>query len=258
MASFASEHRTFFYNLKRYGLSLSKEEIRQIIITVLIIGFVWSFNKFGDTPETWLLVGAKNFIIGALFALVAIVFNQIGQRIVGVYYGYDPIYEYCMIGLMIALVITFASRGFLIFFLPGGINLRHLTASRLGEFRYYTNDWEWAKAGFMGPFMNILLALLASPFKDVMILGLPIFKQFMIMNMFFAIYSLIPLPSNLGLYLFYPHIFFWSFTAAFVASCSAMMFFLNPLITIIVGLLLGFGGLFYHFQKDGKWDYDRS
>ena len=252
MGSFASERRTFFYNLKRYGFSISKEEIRQVIITVLIIAFVWSFNKFGDTPETWLLMGLKNFALGALFAFIAIVFNQIGQRIVAVYYGYDPIYEYCMIGLMIALVITFASRGFLIFFLPGAINIRHLAASRLGEFRYYTNDWEWAKAGFVGPFLNIVLALLASPFKDIEIV-----RQFMIMNILFAVYSLVPLPSNLGLYLFYPHIYFWSFTVVFVASCSALMFFVNPLITIGVGLLLGVIGMFYHFQKDGGWTYQK-
>jgi hypothetical protein len=250
MASYASEYATFFYNLKRYGFSISKEEIKQIVITSLIIAFVWSFNKFGDTPETWLLLGLKNFAIGALFALIAIILNQVGQRMVAIYYGYDPIYEYCMIGLMIALVITFASRGFLVFFLPGAINVRHLSASRLGEFRYYTNDWEWAKAGFMGPFLNILAAVLVSPLKQI-----PLVREFMIMNVLFAVYSLIPLPSNLGLYLFYPHIYFWSFTVVFVASCSALMFLVSPLITILVGLLLGFIGMFYHFQKDGRWTY---
>lgn len=253
MASYASEYRTFFYNLKRYGFSISKDEVKQIIITSLIIAFVWSFNKFGDTPETWLLVGAKNFAIGGLFAFIALAFNQVGQRVVGVYYGYDPIYEYCMVGLMIALVITFASRGFLIFFLPGGVNLRHLSASRLGEFRYYTNDWEWAKAGFMGPLMNIMAAVLVSPLKNVMLFDIPIFRQFMMMNIFFAIYSLIPLPSNLGLYLFYPHIYFWTFAVAFVSSTTALMFFVAPWITIIAGLILGFIGMFYHFQKDGQW-----
>jgi hypothetical protein len=252
MASYAQEHRTFFYNLKRYGFSISKDEIRQVIITSLIIAFVWSFNKFGDTPETWLLLGATNFAFGGLFAFIAIIFNQIGQRVVAVYYGYDPIYEYCMIGLMIALVITFASRGFLIFFLPGAINIRHLSASRLGEFRYYTNDWEWAKVGFMGPFMNIMLALFASPFKDIELV-----RGFMIMNILFAVFSLIPLPSNLGLYLFYPHIYFWMFTVSFVAGCSLLMFFVSPLITVLAGLLLGVFGMFYMFQKDGRWTYEK-
>ncbi len=110
MASYASEPRTFFYNLKRYGLSLSKAEIKDMVITILMIAFVWSFNKWGDTAATFFLVGLKNFGIGVLFAAIAMVFNQIGQRIVAVYYGYDPTYKAGMMGLMIALVITFASR----------------------------------------------------------------------------------------------------------------------------------------------------
>jgi hypothetical protein len=244
MGSYASEYRTFFYNLKRYGISLSKDELKQILITVLIIAFVWSFNKWGDQKFDF-FVGIKNFSLGVLFALIGLLFNQIGQRMVAVHYGYDPNYEYGVLGLMIALVIAFASRGYLIFFLPGGVNLRHLAASRLGEFRYYTNDWEWAKAGFMGPFFNIILAVVLSFFKEN-----PIARQLMIMNILFAFYSLIPLPANLGLYLFYPHIHFWTFVAGFVAASSAMVFFLNPIITVIVGLLVGVIIMWYHFGKD--------
>ena len=102
-----------------------------------------------------------------------------------VHYGYDPIYEYGMLGLLIGLVVTFASRGYLIFFLPGAINIRHLAASRLGEFRYYTNDWEWAKAGAMGPFLNILFAIALSPFRHN-----PFVRQLMVMTILFAAYSL--------------------------------------------------------------------
>ncbi len=243
MASYATEYRTFFYNLKRYGFSLSKDEVKQILITAGIIAFVWSFNKWGDVTFNFLM-GVKNLALGFLFATIGLIFNQIGQRTVAVHYGYDPIYEYGMIGLMISLVIVFASRGYLIFFLPGGLKLRHLAASRLGEFRYYTNDWEWAKAGFFGPFMNILLAAMLSPFKSN-----PLVSQLMMINILFAIYSLLPLPGNLGLYLFYPHIYFWTFTLGFVAATSAMIFFLHPLITLGAGLIMGGFAMFYHYDK---------
>jgi len=249
MGSFAEEHRTFFYNLKRYGLSFSKKEIQQIIVTVLVIAFVWSFNKWGD--ETFDVVqGLVNFGLGALFALVSMVANQIGQRLVAVHYGYDPIYEYGVLGLMIALVIAFASRGILIFFLPGGINIRHLAASRLGEFRYYTNDSEWAKVGFMGPFMNIVFAIILSLFK-----ANPIIRQLMIMNVLFAVYSLIPLPGNLGLYLFYPHIHFWSFVTGFTITGTIMVFFLKPLWTLLLSFAIGVWAIYWHFViKDKQLD----
>ncbi|MEK6916140.1 MAG: hypothetical protein AABW92_00190 [Nanoarchaeota archaeon] len=241
--SFAKEYRTFFYNLKRFGFSLSKQEIKQIIITTVLIGFVWSFNKWGGDTFNF-LEGLKNFGLGILLAFICVIFNQVGQRIVAVYYGYDPVFEFGSVGLMIALVVTFASRGFLIFFLPGAINIRHLTASRLGEFRYYTNDWEWAKAGFMGPFLNVVLLLILAPFKSN-----PIVMNLMILTLLFAIYSLIPLPGNVGLYLFYPHIYFWTFTVVLVIVTSAIAFFLSPIIALIAGTLFGAAAMYWHYAK---------
>ena len=241
MGSFAAERRTFFYNLKRYGFTLSNNEIKQIGITVVIIAFIWSFNKWGGATFDF-IDGMKNFAIGAIFALIALVFNQVGQRVIAVHYGYDPSYEYGILGLMIGLVITFASRGYIVFFFPGIINLRHLAASRLGEFRYYTNDWEWAKACFMGPFFNILLAIAVSPFKDIIIL-----RHFMVINILFAVYSLMPMPGNVGLPLLYPHLHFWFFTVGIVAAASAMVFFLPPLLTLALSFLVGAIMIYYTF-----------
>jgi hypothetical protein len=247
--SYASQYRTFFYNLRRYGFSLSQEEIKQSLITILLIAFVWSFNKWG-TDTFNVTEGIKNFLLGAAFAAIGLFFNQVGQRLAAVYYGYDPSYEYGIVGLMFALVITFASKGWLVFFLPGAMNIRHLTASRLGEFRYYTNDWEWAKIGFVGPFMNTLLVVMLGFFKDI-----PLVRELMIMNVMFAAYALVPIPGNLGLYLFYPHIYFWTFTVGVVAGCCLLAFFLPPFFALISGLLIGVYAMFWHYvKKDGRLD----
>jgi len=247
--SYAKQHRTFFYNFKRYGIKISNEELKQIIITIVVVAFVWSFNKWGD--ETFdFVMGIQNFMKGILFATIGLIMNQIGQRIVAVYYGYDPIYEYSMIGIMAAVVIAFSSRGYLIFFLPGGIKLRHLAASRLGEFRYYTSDWEWAKAAFQGPFFNIVLALILSMFKHI-----PVARQLMVMNIMFAIYSIVPLPGNVGLYLFYPLIFFWAFTVGFVLSTSLLIFFLSPFFTLLIGTIVAVASMAYwYIGVDKKLD----
>ena len=245
MASYAKQYRTFWYNMKRYGFAFSKEEIKQIVITSLMIGFVWSFGKWGEGNTVNFLEGIINLGLGCLYALIGIVFNQTGQRTLSVYYGYDPSYEYGILGLMIALVITFASRGLLIFFLPGAINIRHLTASRLGEFRYYTNDWEWAKICFIGPFLNILLVMLLSPFKSNQIIF-----DLMIMNIFFAIYALIPLPGNLGLHLFYPHIHFWTFTVAMVITATLLVFFLPIWVTLLASIIMGVVAMWQHYGTD--------
>ncbi|MEM4397435.1 MAG: hypothetical protein QW757_02290 [Candidatus Woesearchaeota archaeon] len=252
MGSFASEKETFFYNLKRYGLSLSKEEIKQSLITISLIAFMWSFDKWG-TNAFDVVEGLKNFLIAFLFTGIALFFFQIGQRIFAVYYGYDPVYESCMTGLMIGMIITFASRGKILFFLPGGINIRHLRASRLGEFRYYTNQWEWAKIGFLGPFLNVFFAVILSFFKQY-----DLVRELIFINIMFAWLSLIPAPGNSGMYLFYPHIYFWVFIIGFVFASSllllAVMFFdFNPLLIIVIGMIFGFYLMFTYYKKDGKW-----
>ncbi|MEM2139145.1 MAG: hypothetical protein QXM96_03250 [Candidatus Woesearchaeota archaeon] len=252
MGSFAAERETFFYNLNRYGFTLSKEEIKQNLITIFLISFMWSFDKWGTTTFN-VLEGLKNLLIAIIFTTIALIFFQIGQRIFAVYYGYDPIYEYCIAGLMIGMIITFASRGKIFFFLPGGINLRHLRATRLGEFRYYTNQWEWAKIGFLGPFLNIFLAVILSFFKQF-----DLVKELIFINVMFAWLSLIPAPGNSGMYLFYPHIYFWVFIVGFVLSSSililAVMFFnFQPLLIIIIGLVVGFYAMFTYYKKDGRW-----
>lgn len=244
MGSFASEKRTFFYNMQRYGVSLSKEEIKQIAITAGMIGFIWSFNKWGDATFD-AVSGIQNLFLGAFFGFIALFINQAGQRIGAVYYGYDPVYEYGIIGLLIGFVVTFASRGILIFFLPGAINLRHLSASRLGEFRYYTNDWEWAKIGFLGVMGNLMTAVIFSFFKGNLVVD-----YFVWMNLYFAWYSLIPAPGNVGLYLFYPHIHFWFFVVGLVLTTSLALFLVHPLLALFLGIVVGVTFMAKMFMKD--------
>jgi hypothetical protein len=71
----------------------------------------------------------------------------------------------------------------------------------------------------------------------------------MIINLLFAWYSLIPLPGNLGLYLFYPHIYFWTLTVGIVLAITLMVFFLNPILTIIFGIMFGVFAMVYHYVK---------
>lgn len=252
MGSFASEKETYLYNLKRYGLKLSKEEIKQNLITIALISFMWSFDKWGTYTFDF-VEGIKNLVICFFFTLIALFLFQLGQRMFAVYYGYDPIYEYCMSGLLIGMIITFASRGKILFFLPGGINLRHLRASRLGEFRYYTNQWEWAKIGFLGPFFNIFFAVILSFFRQY-----DLVKELIFINVMFAWMAIIPFPGNSGMYLFYPHLYFWVFIVGFVFSSTIVLlltifFNLTPLLILLIGLVSGGILMFNYYKKDGNW-----
>ncbi|MBN2423258.1 hypothetical protein JXB41_08605 [Candidatus Woesearchaeota archaeon] len=240
--SYMEYHRNFFYNFKRYGVRLSGKEIKGSIITIIILAFVLSFREWGDKTFNF-STGIMNYAIAIVLVAVALFFNQLGQRIIAVYYGYDPVYEASILGLMISLVICFASRGLFVVIMPGYVVIHMLAASRLGEFRYYTNLWEWAKSLFGAPLANFLVACILSFFaKDNFII-----TKLMTINIYFAIYSLVPLPNNPGMYMFWYHKYFWGFAVGFILGGIALLLITSPLIALIGSLITGTIALYVYF-----------
>ena len=132
---------------------------------------------------------------------------------------------------------------------PGVIVLHHLAASRLGEFRYYTNMWEWAKTCFGGPLFNFFAAIIIS----IIPIDNPLIHKAMIINILFAIYSLVPLPTIFpGGHMFYTMKYFWAFATVFIVSGCVLLLFTNALLAIIVGFLLGVIAMTYYFWVKDK------
>ncbi len=216
--SYMEYSRNYFYNLRKYGLNLSKKELIGSLATIAVVAFVFSFRQWGD--ETFNLVaGLTNLLLAAAMAAIALFFNQLGQRLIATYYGYDPEYEASMLGIMLSLVLAFASRGLFVVFLPGYVVLHMLTGSRLGEFRYYTNLWEWAKSLFGAPLFNLGLACFLGSFRNPS----PFVTNLIKMNVMFALYSLLPLPTNIGLHMFWYYKYFWGFAVAFTVGGVIML-----------------------------------
>ncbi|MFH0876030.1 MAG: hypothetical protein V1859_08895 [archaeon] len=250
--SYMEDYRNYFYNLKRYGLNLSSKEIKGSIITILVTAFVFSFRDWGDNTFNF-LTGLMNFGIAALLAAIALFWNQLGQRLIGVYYGYDTEYEASSIGIMLSLVVAFASRGYLVFIMPGYVVVHMLAASRLGEFRYYTNLWEWAKTLWGGPLFNFLFACFV---KIVLPMDVIIFKKLLLMNIFFAVYSLVPMPNNPGMFMFWYHKYFWGFACGFIIGGCALLWFTNGWIALIGACICGLIAIWSYFiSSDGMLNF---
>ncbi len=240
--SYMEWNRNYYYNLLRYGLKLSPAEIKGSLATIGISAFVFSFRQWGgDTFDFF--AGITNFLIAAVAAAIALFLFQLGQRLIAIYYGYDPEYESSSIGLMLSMIIAFASRGYLIVVMPGYVVINMLAASRLGEFRYYTNLWEWAKSLVGGPLFNFLAACLftAIPIQH------PICERIINMNILFAVFSLVPMPNNPGMFIFWYHKYFWGFSVGFILGGVALLKLLGPFYALIGCGLTGLVGIFYYF-----------
>jgi len=250
--SYMDYTRTFYWNFKKFGLTLSDSEIKQGIITVLIIAFILSFRQWGGETFSW-VDGAMNFAIAAVFSAIALVASQLGQRWIAVHYGYNPEYKMSAAGMMISAVIAFASRGTIIFFMPGYTIIHHLAASRLGEFRYYTNLWEWSKVCFGGPLMNFLLAALLSAFPHP---AGSLMHRLIIVNIWFAIFQILPLPFNPGMYMFFYYRWFWAFATGMIISGCVLLLVSKIWIAIVAGSLIGLMSMAYLFlKKDNALKY---
>ncbi|MBU0758546.1 MAG: hypothetical protein KKF44_10850 [Nanoarchaeota archaeon] len=240
--SYMQYYRNFFYNFRKYGMTLSAKEIKSSIATILFMAFVLSFRQWGDETFNF-MIGLVNFLKAALICAVCIFVNQLGQRLIGVYYGYNPEFEISTLGIMISLVVCFASRGLLVVLAPGYIVIHMLAASRLGEFRYYTNLWEWAKTCFGGPLFNFVLACLLSFIPG----EIPFVKQMIWINIMFALWSLAPIPTFPGMYMFWHRQFFWAFGVGFVVGGAILLYVLNGIVALVGAGIFGGIAMYYMF-----------
>ena len=202
--------------IKRY-FTFSKEELKVILVSSLVVGFMFAFRDF----SLYNLITAIGIVILSLLLHISI------QKIAGLHDGFGTEFKIWWMGLLIGLVITFITNGriwWIVF--PGGIVFSMLARHRLGKFRYGMNYWPMGIIAFAGPiasivfgtvFKNINLYLLNSAF--------PLFDRIFIFNLVFAACQMLPIPPLDGHYMFF-------------ASRSAYAFLLGTIITYVV-LVLG-------------------
>src|SRR4030042_1348365 len=99
--------------IKEY-FRFEKKEVTGIIISILIIAFIVSFKNWG-TDKFDVISGINNFFSAILIVALAYIVHISVQKIYALKMGYTADFTYSLYGLIIGLVICFASNGFLFF-----------------------------------------------------------------------------------------------------------------------------------------------
>ena len=81
------------------------------------------------------------------------------QRIYALHYGLEAKYRIWWYGVLVAVLITFLTKGYIVLAIPGGMVFVIIAGYRLGEFRYGLNYFALGTIAMMGPIANMLLAL---------------------------------------------------------------------------------------------------
>jgi len=187
--------------VRRY-YNFTRLEARNLIITILVLGFIVGFND--GTTDSSFVYWITNMFNSILIVALAVLVHESTHRIIALIGGYRAEYRVWWYGLMFGLILTIVSRGKIWFLIPGGFIVDVLQRHRLGHFRYGINYWIVGMVAFMGALSNLLLAM---SFKILMYIqyfqGNPLLEKVVLVNVIYAIMSLLPLPGLGGINLLY-------------------------------------------------------
>ncbi|MBI5388972.1 hypothetical protein HZB01_01170 [Candidatus Woesearchaeota archaeon] len=242
--------------LKLY-FKFSPKEVQNIMISVVVMGFMVSFREWGITNEVNVYLGFFNWFNASLIILLTMIVWMTFCRLFSIIVGFRGEFKFWPGGLVFALIVTFVTRGYVWFlFLPGGLIVQHLTTHRIGYFRYGRNNQAYAIACMAGPIALIFLALF---FR--MLLGFfpenPLLIKAVAINLWFAVINMLPIPPLNGAHIFYFSRPLYAFLLGLFIAIGALLalnvsFWLTLIIAALFGALIWI--LYYLGFEKGAWD----
>ncbi|MBW2967463.1 hypothetical protein KY362_03170 [Candidatus Woesearchaeota archaeon] len=226
-------------------------EWRGLIITVVLLGFIFSFRDWG--VETFdVAMGIQNLLISIVIVAISYFFHQLAIRSFSIMRGYRVQFKMWFLGLIIGLVVIFVSNGYLFFLATGGVYFTFLEIHRLGKLRYATHYRELGWSAMSGAIVCMLLAVIS---KSLFVsTGFAVFHKAMIINIWIALFDMIPIPPFNGSKTFFGSRYVYMLVTGSLVGCAALLMFGSGLITIIGGLVIGIlACLVFFVYIDKNW-----
>ncbi|MBI2102790.1 hypothetical protein HYT55_03045 [Candidatus Woesearchaeota archaeon] len=232
----------FWARIKDF-LRFSHTEALHLLLSILLIGFIFSFRDWG-TGTFDATLGIQHFLLVTLVALVSLFFRIACQKMYAISQGYNAEFRIWWTGLLIMLVLIFLSLGRLPIIIVGTVVANLMVKQRLGEFRYGFSYKDNAMVSLWGIYGNLIAALLFA-------IGLHFspasysFSKGIIINLVMAFFSLLPLPQLDGL-----QIFFGSrplyYLGIILVVLASLLLLSRTTVGLVIGVILGAGmGIFY-------------
>ncbi len=207
----------------------SKKEIRDLLISVAVLGFLFSFYLRVFVTE-FVLSFLANWLVSCLIVGLAFIGHELAHKFVAIRYDLKAEYVLWPQGVIISLAVFLLSGGNLIFAALGYVSISTFYPTRLG-YRYVSLSLE--EAGIIsasGPVANLVIALISSifaPFSELASLS-------MNLNLMLAIFNLLPFPPLDG-----SKVFIWSRIAWLsIIGTSVTLSILLPLVSWLVSLII--------------------
>tara|TARA_Y100000031_G_C8232943_1_gene391848 strand:- start:561 stop:1313 length:753 start_codon:yes stop_codon:yes gene_type:complete len=240
--------------IKRY-FRFTPLELRNLIITILVIAFIISFREWGEVSFNFKL-GLFNYFNAILIVALSFLVHLSVQRIWSLGTGYRLEWKMWGFGLLFGLIMVFLTNGLFWLILPGGFIVHHMAGHRLGWFRYGINYWAVGLIAVTGPVASIFLAAIFKSLSAVIVNSL--IQKVIIFNIVYAIYSILPIPPLDGSKTFYGSRMLYAFSTAFIVAAAIL---LNSNISAGIAIIASFFTgivlwiLYYIYFESKAWQF---
>ncbi len=221
-----------FDKVRRYFV-FSKEELKSLVIAILILGFVVGFD---DGQETFVFFyWMRNMFSCILIVALAIIVREAGHRIYALQTGHRAELRLWWFGLITALILAIISFGKVTLLIYGGIIVHFMPRHRIGYFRYELSYNDMGLIALLGNIANLVLAFF---FKLFMFLpNTALIEKAILINILMACMNMIPIPPLDGSLVLYASRSIYVFTFGLILAASALLLF-TPIIVAAVGSIV--------------------
>ncbi len=240
----------FTDKVKRYW-KLERFEKRGLLISIVVIAFIFSFREWGIEkfdPST----GLQNLLVTIILVAIAFLVRDVAHRTIAIWMGYRSQYKIWILGLVIGLVIAFVSNGTLPFIAAGVLVITHLPVHRLGKAHHDLSMKHLGWIAMASPIANMLFAVLIKTIN--LGLGWPLLEKLMMINIWIALFDMVPVPPFNGSRTFFGSRYVYVFVLGALIGCATLLTYLVGIVPIIGALILGGIVLLVFFSYiDKQW-----
>lgn len=155
----------------------SGNELRDIIVSVLVIAVIFAYPNFSQLPLYLLVI------------VLAFLFHEIAHRTVARKFGAVAIYKIWIEGLLLGIVLMFMKPyTFILFVAPGAVVIYPFKFGRWGYRKVNLTPLEMGLISISGILVNLAFALIFKPFSG------PIPFLIGSVNAWLAMFNLLPIP----------------------------------------------------------------
>jgi hypothetical protein len=228
-----------------------KVEIKNIAIASIVLGFIFSFRKWGYGETFIFSVGIYNLIFTTISSALVLLIYQIAHKSIAKMYGckstfriwgikrfwfnkrskisnlriFGKRFRTLKIGIILPLILAFFSNGIIKFCAIGSSEVSEIKVQRTGKKYKYLSDFDTAVIHLTGPISLLFLALILSGFSQ--------FEEITKISYFVAIFSMMPLSQLDGSKIFFGSPFLYISSLAFMILTIAVIQLTGLLTTLV-------------------------